>query len=500
MARQRRPPDMLLGLFICSIAFLCNGAATRISSSSDQKRVSQQLRPQTVILKHQDADAQVNYMSMTTTTTPPTPTKPSQQIISTTWTTRTITVTTSASLHDRDVIEIAGLFESIDSLQQSLASATASAVSLSQQFVISIDKLQYSTQYLAVSASSALLVAEASASSALAAVEASAAIALSAVKESAASSISEALARATSTIPRTNNDTYRMQVDNGDKSSVSPAIVGIAVAASVVGSSLISLLAFFLFMRRRKAKQREQEEENEVNAALDRAIVSYIVKELPPSDQGSGGQQTTQQQSEYEVIREDDEARPTFEDSPTNPTELHYVEELPPTPPSPQSGDIPIQTVPQPMAQPPLIHPTLETITETLPRPRSQKLTKPPPARMRSYSQTTPSSRIMEGYFGHHQHSASDVSNGSTWYPPSTTPSSIGLNRAFSRRTASSHFLDSADQVYGDILTSPMERNPLEVPFQTPPTRPVTTLPQPRTDEGKREDAGWPLPVKESWM
>ncbi|KAK4177094.1 hypothetical protein QBC36DRAFT_310465 [Triangularia setosa] len=512
MIRQRRwPPDMLLGLFVCSIAFLCDGAATRTSPSNDVEynsdtiRVSPQLGPQTFTRRHQDVGAQVNYMSRTTTTTAPTPTKPSQQIISTTSTTYTVTVTASASLHDRDFLDITELFESIDSLQQALASASASAEYLSQEFATSIDQLQSTTQHLAASASSALLVAEASASSALAVVEASAANALSAVEESAASSISEALALATSTIPRTSNDTSRTQVDNGDKSSVSPAIVGIAVAASVIGSSLISLLAFFLFIRRRKAKQREQEEENEVNAALDRAIVSYIVKGLP-SPQGSGGQRAAQQQPEYEDRDEGDagtafEQRPPrrMESSPTNPSDFYDVEELPPTPPSPGSGEIPIQAMllpsPQAMAAPPPSRLSLERAAQALPRSKSQRMARPPPARTRLRSHTSPPPRVESGYFGH-QASTSDASSASARYQPSMTPSSIAISRAISRRTASSHFMDSAEKIYGDILTSPLEKDPLEVPYQPPPESPVTTLPQFKSEEIEREDVGWPLPAE----
>ena len=68
-------------------------------------------------------------------------------------------------------------------------------------------------------------------------------------------------------------------------SELSTTVAAIAIAVSGVGSSLVSLLAVWLFMRRRRAKQRANEEEKEVNAALDRAIVSYIVKEQDPSSQ-----------------------------------------------------------------------------------------------------------------------------------------------------------------------------------------------------------------------
>ncbi|KAK4199226.1 hypothetical protein QBC40DRAFT_85718 [Triangularia verruculosa] len=514
MARQRRwPPDMLLGFFLCSIVVLCDGAATRIPLSedieyhSDPIHISPQHRLRTPIRQHQDAGSQLNYTSIPITTTAPTPTKPSPQILSASQTIspHTVTVTARATLHSRDSSDITGLFESINSLQRALASATASAVSLSQKFAISVDQLQSSTRYLAASASGALLVAQASASSALAAAEASAAIALSAVEESAASSISEALALATSTVPRTSNDTYRTQLDNGDKSSVSPTIVGIAVAVSVVGSSLISLLVFFLIMRRRKAKQREQEEENEVNAALDRAIVSYIVKELP-SPRGPGGQQGAQQQPENDEQAAFQQRSPgPTEPGPTNLPNFLSMEELPPTPPSPQSGVIPIQTMhqpsPQPMAQPPPLRPLLKKTAQTLPRSKSQRITKPPPVRMRSYSQTTPYPQVRDDYFGH-KTSASDASNGSAWHQPSMTPSSIAISRAFSRRTASSHFIDSAEKMYGDILTSPLEKDPLVVPyFPPPPEPPMTTPPQTtRSEEPRREDAGWPLPARDTWL
>ncbi len=67
---------------------------------------------------------------------------------------------------------------------------------------------------------------------------------------------------------------------------ISVPIAIAAIVSTAVGTCLISLLLYYLVIRHRKAKQRAHEEEKEVNAALDRAIVSYIVKELP-SPQGS---------------------------------------------------------------------------------------------------------------------------------------------------------------------------------------------------------------------
>jgi hypothetical protein len=64
-------------------------------------------------------------------------------------------------------------------------------------------------------------------------------------------------------------------------------MVAVAIVASVVGSTFFSILGFYLFVfRRRKRQQKKHEEkrkedELDVNAALDRAIVSYIAKESP---------------------------------------------------------------------------------------------------------------------------------------------------------------------------------------------------------------------------
>lgn len=94
---------------------------------------------------------------------------------------------------------------------------------------------------------------------------------------------------------------------------MSVAVVAGAVVASIVGSTLLSVLGFYVFVLRRRTKQQEreekkkqeeeeqaekkrQEDEVHVNAALDRAIVSYIAKESPSSisaDQQIIGQAAT---------------------------------------------------------------------------------------------------------------------------------------------------------------------------------------------------------------
>lgn len=64
-------------------------------------------------------------------------------------------------------------------------------------------------------------------------------------------------------------------------------MVAVAIVASVVGSTFFSILGLYLFVFRRRNKQQKKHEEKrkedelDVNAALDRAIVSYIAKESP---------------------------------------------------------------------------------------------------------------------------------------------------------------------------------------------------------------------------
>ncbi|KAK4095953.1 hypothetical protein N658DRAFT_511623 [Parathielavia hyrcaniae] len=82
--------------------------------------------------------------------------------------------------------------------------------------------------------------------------------------------------------------------DTGTGRQFSLIIFIIAIVATAVGACLLSLLGFYLFSRRRKAKRRADEAEKEANAALDRAIVSYIVKDQP-SPAGSAAQVPPQQ-------------------------------------------------------------------------------------------------------------------------------------------------------------------------------------------------------------
>lgn len=71
-----------------------------------------------------------------------------------------------------------------------------------------------------------------------------------------------------------------------------------------------------------------------------------------------------------------------------------------------------------------------------------------------------------------------------------TETSITDTSRAW-RRTASSHFMDSAERVYADILARPLELVRIRSPFQ--PAEPTPTPPA-------RDDVGWPLPTKQNWI
>lgn len=124
---------------------------------------------------------------------------------------------------------------------------------------------------------------------------------------------------------------------------ISVTIAAIAIAVSGVGSALLAVLIFYLIMRRRKAqqheKQQQQEEETEGNAALDRAIVSYIVKELPsPRDPLAPDAAQSLEQSMTNLM-----AAPETQ---TNPSE-------PGGPPRSPRARPQTQPSPQPQTQPP---------------------------------------------------------------------------------------------------------------------------------------------------
>ncbi|KAK0715101.1 hypothetical protein B0H67DRAFT_234262 [Lasiosphaeris hirsuta] len=183
-------------------------------------------------------------------------------------------------------------------LNSALASAVASASSVSRELALSITQLQSSMELLSSSASDALLEAQASASNSMLEVKASASDAvvtaeqsasgaIAAAEQSASSKVGEVLALASSVsasaaaiTPVVTTVEVQPPTEAGNATlSVTRAIIAIVV--SVAGSSLLSLLGCYLFVRRHKKKQKLKEEELDVNLALDRAIVSYIAKESP---------------------------------------------------------------------------------------------------------------------------------------------------------------------------------------------------------------------------
>lgn len=185
----------------------------------------------------------------------------------------------------------------------------------------------------------------------------------------------------------------------------------IAIVCTAVGTCLLSLLGYFLFTHRHKKKQRANEEEKEVNAALDRAIVSYIAKE-EPSAHGSSAPEgpppsrlamTTAVDANISSMERNEPV-----DSPTLPAAFHE----PPTP--------------------------------------------------------------------------SVDRRGSLW---SSDPSVIEPTRAL-RRTASSHFMDSTERVYANILASPLEQ--IRARSSPPSSEPVPP--------SARNDVGWPFPSTDSWL
>ncbi|KAG7287541.1 hypothetical protein NEMBOFW57_007053 [Staphylotrichum longicolle] len=184
------------------------------------------------------------------------------------------------------------------------------------------------------------------------------------------------------------------------KISVPLAIIAIVVTA--VGTCFVSLLGYYLFIRRRRAKHQAHEEEKEVNAALDRAIVSYIVKEHPsPQEEVAPGGPSQPELAMTTAVGA------TMDDA--HDDGLSHYE--PPTP----TGD-----------QRLLLRRTETSVTEA--------------------------SRSL-------------------------------------RQTASSHFMDSAERVYANILAQPLEHIRVR-----PPPQMAEPAPAPR------DDVGWPLTSKESWL
>lgn len=199
--------------------------------------------------------------------------------------------------------------------------------------------------------------------------------------------------------------------------TISPAVAALAIAAAVVGPIFVFLLGFCIFERRRKAKRREQEEEMEVSAALDRAIVSYIVNERPSTQRSS-----TQ------------ESRRQLGHAVANALRMN-VESVA------HNG-------------PPCFPHCPSSLCSQSPPPLPPPIPPPPPP--------TKPSKV---------------------FSPRPVSSPAATSTVFRRRTASSHFVDSAKRAYGDILVRPIERDSVALLSRVPESIPAA----------RKDDIGWPL-------
>ncbi|KAK4109665.1 hypothetical protein N656DRAFT_332898 [Canariomyces notabilis] len=197
---------------------------------------------------------------------------------------------------------------------------------------------------------------------------------------------------------------------------VSPAVAAMAILVSALGTLLLSFVGFYIFQRRRKAKQREQDDEKEAGAALDRAVVNYLVSELPvPQSSSAPG---PRQQLGYGVtnaLRTNMESVALY-GPPCFPQSLYG-----PCPPfCPSSPHL--TTSPPPPEAPPQ-----------------------PPTQAILARNSSPSPEI----------------------------SRTELLRTFHRRTASSPPLtDTEERVYGDILARPIKRHSVTPSPKTPGSQP----------------------------
>ncbi|KAH7631134.1 hypothetical protein B0T09DRAFT_130669 [Sordaria sp. MPI-SDFR-AT-0083] len=343
------------------------------------------------------------------------------------------------------------IFATISSLSSALEEAESNAIYISSLLAISIIGLQESIDQLTSSAFSALASVQASASSAVASAEASASNAVISAERSASSrvssmssSMSEMLDQGdvvtvtvTATVVSVTTDlvgstvTVTADPSSTDSSStMAPndsqaqnendikAVQGaalsvnraaIAVVVAIIGSSLLSLAGFYLFVRYRKRKQKKKEEEQNVSDALDRAIVSYIVKDQtsPTSNDGDPSSPT----GPPETIHLE-----TIEEVNTPPPDMGP---LPPPVRRPSQAYRPSQTPQTPQFEPPAgISPrqigqavSKDYSIDTLPSPG------PPPT-----------------------------------IPLPTPPATKDIRRNISIR----HAPESRDSVYGDILARPL--------------------------------------------
>ncbi|KAK3337960.1 hypothetical protein B0H65DRAFT_308685 [Neurospora tetraspora] len=329
------------------------------------------------------------------------------------------------------------IIETISSLSSALEEAESNAIYISSLLATSIIGLQESIDYLTSSASSALASVQASASSAIASAEESASNAVIAAERSASSKMLEQGELVTVTVTATvvsvttdavgstitvdpNSTIAQAQNDldikavQGAASSVNSAAIAVVVA--IIGSSVLSLAGFYLFVRYRKRKQKQKEEEEQnVSDALDRAIVSYIVK-----DQAS-------------PTKDGDPFSPT---GPPEPIHLETIEEVQ-TPPPAQGPQPPPVRRPSQAYRPPQT-------------PQTPQFEAPPDISPRRIGQA-----VSKDYSYN-----SDILLPSPGPPPTcplpTPPATKDIRRNISIRYAP----ECNKSVYGDILTRPLETVP----------------------------------------
>lgn len=371
------------------------------------------------------------------------------------------------------------ILATISSLSSALEEAESNAIYISSLLATSIIGLQESIDYLTSSASSALASAQASASNAIASAEESASNAVISAERSASSrvssmssSMSEMLDQGelvtvtvTATVVSVTTDLVGSTITvTADPSSTDPssttvgaplrthilsrrlanacqapndslaqdendikAVQGaalsvnraaIAVVVAIIGSSVLSLLGFWLFVRYRKRKQKQQEEEQNVSDALDRAIVSYIVKD--------------QEASPTTIPKEGEPSSPTTL-GPPEPIHLETIEEV--NTPPPDQGPLP----------PPVRRPS--------------QAYRPSPTL--STPQFEPNPGISPRRIGQAVSKDYSIDTLPSPGPPPTIPLPTPPATKDIRRNVSVRYApESKDSIYGEILARPLEMVP----------------------------------------
>ena len=240
----------------------------------------------------------------------------------------------------------------------------------------------------------------------------------------------------------------------------------LAVIISVVGSSLLSLFGCYIFMRYRKARRRQKEEEQNVNAALDRAIVSYIVKEHPSP--GGSGAPIDPRRRKSSSQRDSQDEQPSQRESACHDGE---------------SQSVAIHLQPEDGYR--------EQVSPNL-QGRDGYLDE-----VQEHEQQGP---IGCAVTRDHDH-GTRISN----MPSSRQPRASEIRHDDARRVVSLRYPESAKSVYGDILAQPLEMVPTRGSSRIVdnPSLAVPASSSRRTVEAsavdRRRDSNWPLP-KGGWI